>query len=256
MKKQNIFFTFFLAMMLAMSAANAQEYKLDLSSGTITFYEVHKLTIEGTSGNEVIFTSEGGKSIPERAQGLRPVNSQGLLDNTGIGLAVKKVDNNTYEISDVLRNSGRYVVKIPKGVRVMIEQNSVHGSKIEVKDLPNDLEISSRHSAINLTNISGSALINSVHGDVNAVFSSITPGKPISIVSAHGPVDVTLPASAKATIKLSSKYGDIFTDPNIKYDVASGEMRQITSEVTGQLNGGGTEVFLESRHSNIYLRTK
>lgn len=255
MNKLNIIFTMLL-ILTASKAASAQEYKLNMSSGTLKFFEVHKLRIEGTSGNEVIFIAEGGKAIPERAKGLRPVNSLGLQDNTEIGLALKKVDDNTYEVSDVLRNSGRYVVKVPKGVKVMIEQNSVHGSKIEVRDLPNDLEISSRYSQVELNNVSGSALINSVHGGVNAVFSSLNTDQPVSIVSAHGPVDVTLPANAKATIMLSSKYGDIFTDPNIKYNVPSGEMRQLTSEVTGKLNGGGVEIFLESRHSNIYLRTK
>ncbi|MGK7391452.1 MAG: DUF4097 family beta strand repeat-containing protein [Candidatus Cyclobacteriaceae bacterium M2_1C_046] len=248
----------FLSIILLISATVAgygQDYKLNMNSGTLVFSEVSKLTIEGTSGNEVIFSSTGGKAIPERAAGLKPINSLGLQDNTGVGLSVKKTDGNYYHVSEVLRNSdSRYVVKVPKGVKVQVEQNSVHGSKIEIKDLSSDIEVSSRYSNVVLNNISGSALINSVHGDIEAIFIDLN--KPVSIVSAHGAVDVTLPASTKGDIKMSSKFGDIFTDMDIKYDT-NGDMRQITSTVSGKLNGGGgTEIFLESKHGNIYLRKK
>lgn len=243
-------------LVFAAFAGYSQEHRISLSSGTLKFSEVNKLTIEGTTGNEVIFTSKGVSTIPDRAKGLRPVNSLGLQDNTGVGLSVTQEDNSTYVVSDVMRNSGEYLVKVPKGVRVMIEQNSVHGSRIELRDLPNDVEVSSRYSEVVLKNISGSALVNSVHGGVIAEFSTITPDKPVSIVSAHGHVDVTLPASAKLDVVLSSKYGDIFTDMDIQYATTSDQMRQITSEIKGKLNGGGTEMFLEAKHSNIYLRKK
>lgn len=237
-------------------AGHGQEYKLNMSSGTLKFNEINKLTIEGTNGNEVIFSATGGNNVPQRAEGLRPVNSLGLQDNTGVGLAVNKIDNNIYEISEVLRNSNaRYVVKVPKGVKVMIEQNTVHGSHIALQNLSNDIEVSSRHSKIALNNISGSVLANSVHGDITAVFSEVSTGKPVSIVTAHGAVDITLPATAKTNLKLSTKYGDIFTDHDIKYE-QNGDMRQLTSTIKGKINGGGTEMFLESKHGNIYLRKK
>lgn len=237
--------------------ASAQEHKFPLTSGTLKFNEVNNLSIEGYNGNEIIITTLGRAAVPERAKGLHPINSQGIEDNTGIGLSVSQ-SGEIVEIQQVMNknNSGRYQVKVPANVKVQVSYVGVHGDEIRIKNLQNEVEVSTRHNSITLENISGPALVNSVHGSITASFSAIEPDNPISIISIHNDVDVTLPADAKADLTLASEHGTIYTDMDLAYAKSTGDMRKISSVIEGTLNGGGTQVVLKSNFNNIYLRKK
>ncbi len=66
-------------MVLAITLTHAQEYKLSKSTGKLDIKEVNHVTIEGTTGNEIIFsTTNHDKEKDERAQGLRAVSGYGL----------------------------------------------------------------------------------------------------------------------------------------------------------------------------------
>lgn len=237
--------------------ASAQEHKIPLTSGTLKFNEVNNLSIEGYNGNEVVITTLGRVGIPERAKGLRPINSQGMEDNTGIGLSVSQ-SGDVVEVQQIINqnNDGRYLVKVPANVKVQVSYVGVHGDDIKISNLQNEVEVSTRHNSISLENISGPALINSVHGNITASFSALKPDSPISIISVHNDVDVALPADAKADLTLASQHGTIYTDMNLEYAKSNGDMRKISSEIEGTLNGGGTEIVLKSNHNNVYLRKK
>ncbi len=57
-------------------------------TGRLEIKEVNHVTIEGTTGNEIIFSTTNHNEKDERAQGLRAVSGYGLEDNSGIGLSV------------------------------------------------------------------------------------------------------------------------------------------------------------------------
>lgn len=237
--------------------ASAQEHRIPLSSGTLKFNEVNNLSIEGYDGNEVIITTSGRREVPERAKGLRPINSQGMEDNTGIGLSVSQ-SGNEVEVQQIvnLNNDGRYQVRVPANVKVQVSYVGVHGDDVRISNLQNEVEVSTRHNSIYLENLSGPALINSVHGTITASFSAVKPDNPISMISVHNDVDVALPADTKADLTLASQYGTIYTDMNLEYAKSEGDMRKISSVVEGTLNGGGTKIVLKSNHNNVYLRKK
>ncbi len=238
--------------------ATAQEYKLPLTSGTLKFNEVSNLSIEGYNGNELVITYTGQKDIPERAKGLRPINSIGLEDNTGVGLSVSD-SGNVVEVQQVVNqhhNDGRYKVRVPANVKIQISNRGVHGNDIDISNLQNEIEVSTLHNSISLENISGPTLVNSVHGSITADFSAVRPDNPVSIISVHNDVDVALPADTKANLTLASQYGTIYTDMDLEYQKASGNMRKISSTIEGTLNGGGTAIVLKSNHNNVYLRKK
>lgn len=238
-------------------AASAQEHKFPFTSGTLKFNEVNNLSIEGYSGNEVAITYTGRTEVPDRAKGLRPINSLGMEDNTGIGLSIS-TSGDMVEVQQVVKQNddGHYQVKVPANVKVQISYVGVGGDDINIRNLQNEVEVSTRHNSILLENISGPALVNTVHGSITASFSAIEPDNPISIISIHNDVDVALPADAKADLTLASEHGTIYTDMDLEYAKSSGNMRKISSVIEGTLNGGGTKVVLKSAHSNIYLRKK
>lgn len=240
------------------SVAFAQEYKLAKSSGKLVIKDVNHLTLEGTSGNEIVFVSlDGQQDKDSRAAGLRAISNMGLEDNTGVGLAV--VDKGTtYEVYQLKKMDGpRVKILVPKGVSISISHSSPYGDDIKLKNIESEIESSTVHNGIHLDNVTGPMNIKTVHGEIEADFNAGIKS-PIRLVSTHGPVDITLPQATKATLTLSTNYGEIFVDPALKMEVErQGDMVKYSSNsVNGKINGGGIEIELKSNHNSIYLRKK
>lgn len=246
------------ALLLVSGQLLAQEYRLAKSSGKLVLTDINHLTIEGTTGNEIIFVSLDGRSDKDdRATGLRAINSMGLEDNTGVGLAV--LDKGaTIEVYQLKKMDGpRVKIMVPKGVSISISHSTPHGEDIKIRNVESEIESSTVHTGIHLDNVTGPLNIKTVHGEIEADFSAGLKS-PIRLSSTHGLVDVTLPLATKATLTLSTSWGEILVDPAMKIEVEkSGDLvKYSSSKVNGKLNGGGIEIELKSTHSNIYLRKK
>jgi len=236
---------------------HAQDYKISKSSGTLEIREVNHVTIEGHSGNEIIFSSiDENRDDDDRAKGLRAISSMGLEDNTGIGLSV--VDKgNVIEVRQLKKMEGPDIkILVPKNVIVSYYHTSPHGDEIEIKNFEGQVEVSTVHNGVVLTNATGPVNIKTVHGNIDAAFGTSIKG-PINIESVHGHVDVALPVSTKATMKLKTNFGEILVDPDFKIEIEkSGNMIKYSDNVSGKINGGGVEINLSATHDNVYLRKK
>ena len=236
---------------------SAQEFKVSKNSGTIDIREVNNVTIEGSSGNEIIFSSQNNKrGSDERAVGIRAISSLGLEDNTGFGISV--VDKgNVIEVRQLKKMDGPDIkILVPKNVKVAFYHTSPHGHAIEFKNFEGQVEVSTVHSGVVLSNATGPINIKTVHGDVDASFES-SPKTPVSIESVHAHVDVALPIDTKASLKLSTHLGEILVDPAFKIDIEkTGDMVRYSDKVSGKINGGGVAIDLSSTHNNVYLRKK
>lgn len=237
--------------------ASAQEYKVAKSTGKLEIREVNHVTIEGTSGNEIIFSSRGHERDDDgRAKGLRAISSMGLEDNTGIGLSV--VDKGTtIEVQQLKKMDGPEItIKVPKGVSVSYSHTSPHGDEIEVKNYEGELEVSTVHNGVKLTDVTGPMSVKTVHGDIEATLGSALKN-PVTIESVHGHVDVALPVTIKANLRLNTTWGELLVDPDFKIDIEkSGNFVKYSDKVSGKLNGGGIDIELASTHNNVYLRKK
>lgn len=243
----------------AISFATAQEYKVAKSTGRLQIY-LGKVTVEGTTGNEIIFTSndEHDKQKDKRAEGLRAVNSLGLEDNTnGLGINVSD-KGDVVEVRQLKKmNSPNIKILVPKGVIVAYEHESQYGSTAKFKNLENEIEVSANYNSVELENVTGPMTVKSVYGHVEADFGANVKG-PISIVSVYGYVDVSLPVATKADIKMSTSYGEIYAaqEFKIEYEKSGGNMIRYDDRVSGKINGGGMKVDLNSNYGKIYLRKK
>jgi predicted membrane protein len=242
--------------MFFFARAGAQEYKVAKNSGRL---EIHlgKATIEGHSGNDIIFSSNNGhKNKDERAEGLRAVNSLGLDDNTGLGINVTD-KGTTVEVRQLNRmNSPEIKILVPKGVIVSFEHESQYGGEVRFKNMENEIEVSANYNSVELENVTGPVTIKSVYGHVEADFNANVKG-PISIVSVYGYVDLTLPLATKANLKMSTSYGEILVTPDFKIEIErDGSMIRYSDKVNGKINGGGINIDLNSNYGKIYLRKK
>jgi hypothetical protein len=245
---------------LLVTALRAQEYKVAKSTGRLEIKEVNHVSIEGYSGNEIIFTSRGGKTErDERAVGLRSVNRDGIEDNTGLGISVQD-KGATIEVQQMKRMDGPdIIIKVPKGVVVAYQHTSPYGSDIEFKNVEGEIEVSTVHNKVMLDNVSGPMTIKTVHGDIEGSLSTNIKA-PVSIVSVHGHVDLAMPLATKANMRMGTVYGEIFVDPAFKLEIdkaGNSNMIKVSSDnITGKINGGGLEINLNSTHNNVYLRKK
>ncbi len=254
MKKYSLLFAF----AILSSMLHAQEFKLAKSTGKLIIKDLNYVSLEGTAGNEIIFSSlDGPDEKDKRADGLRAVSSMGLEDNTGLGLSV--VDKGTtYEVYQLKKMDGpRVKIQVPKGVSIYLTHSSPYGDDVKLKNMENEIETSTVHNGIHLENVTGPMTIKTVHGEIEADFSSGIKS-PIVLSSQHGLVDVTISASAKVTMSMKTSFGEIFVDPAFKMQVeTSGDLVKYSSnKVNGKINGGGIEISLTSNHDNIYLRKK
>lgn len=235
----------------------AQEFKVAKSTGKLNLH-IGRVTVEGHTGNEIIFTSKDGRDKDEdnRAKGLRAINGSGLEDNTGLGINVTEKDG-AVEVNQLKKmNSPDIKILVPKGVIVSFDHESQYGGNAVFKNMENEIEVSCQYNSVELENVTGPLTVKAVYGGVDAVFNQNVKG-PISIVSIYGHVDVALPAAIKANIKMSTSYGEIFVAPEFKIDVEKdGDFVKYSDRVKGTINGGGMSIDFRSDYGKIYMRKK
>lgn len=243
-----------LVALLVSGLTYAQEFKVAKSTGKLNLH-IGRVTVEGHTGNEIIFTSKDGRDKDEddRAKGLRAINSLGLEDNTGLGINVTEKDG-VVEVNQLKKmNSPDIKILVPKGVIVYFDHESQYGGKATFKNMENEIEVSCQYNSVILENVTGPLTVKAVYGGVDAVFKDNVKG-PISIVSIYGHVDVALPLATKANLKMTTSYGEIFMAPEFKITVEneSGD----SDRVKGTINGGGINIDFRSDYGKIYLRKK
>jgi hypothetical protein len=242
---------------LVTGSLTAQEYKVSKSTGRLEIREVNHVSIEGHDGNEIIFSSRSNnRERDARATGLRALSSLGLDDNTGLGLSVLD-KGNVVEVQQLKKTDGPDIkIMVPKGVVVSYTHTSPYGNKIDIKNFEGEIQVSTVHNGVMLTNTSGLMSVKTVHGDIDASLATALKAS-VSLESVHGHVDLALPVDTKANLRLSTNWGEMLVDPDFKIELdRSGNFVNYSDKISGKLNGGGTEISLTSHHSNVYLRKK
>ncbi len=95
------------------------------------------------------------------------------------------------------------------------------------------LDISSKHGLIDIENFTGQVVANSKHGGI----------------------DIAMPVSSTNHFDLNSRWGEIYTNLDFKFDKKSFPDGEKWNYVACSLNGGkGALIKLQSKHGNLYLR--
>lgn len=241
---------------LTYSWASAQggTHKIKTSAKKVVFsVDDTDLIIEGHNSAEVIITTDDYEEPPERAKGLRPLYTTGQ-DNTGIGLEVKETGG-VLQVSNASNESMEYVIKVPKGMNIQVEELSWQSGDVTIKNIDGEIELKCKGADIELENVSGPIVANTTSGDITVVFSKVNQNQPTSISNVSGFIDVTLPAATKANFMLKSVTGEVYTDLNLDLGEKKGLRRTGGGQaLKGAFNGGGVEISLNTISDDIYLR--
>jgi DUF4097 and DUF4098 domain-containing protein YvlB len=130
-----------------------------------------------------------------------------------------------------------------------------------------ELEASNVNGGITLTGVSGSVVAHTVNGQVTATLARVSPQKPMAFSSLNGTVDIALPSSTKANLKLRTDNGSVYTDFDLKMLPQSssasvedtrqsgGRYRvEVNKIIYGAVNGGGQDIEVRTFNGNIYVR--
>ncbi len=236
---------------------NAQEYKIPVEDPKEARLQLDSfsgnLTVEGYGGNEIVITLADPIEPPARAKGLKPVYPGGRTDNTGMGLSVQK-NGNSVSISYLLpyTQQREFVLKVPEEIALIISSGCENSGDLYISKMKNEIEVQNCYS-LNLQQVSGPLVLNTISGDINITFGAMNTQKPFSINNVTGEIDITLPSNFAADIEMETMTGSMYSDFDFRNEDKD-MMRVGGGRLTSRLNGGGTKCTITSVSGNIYLR--
>ena len=222
------------------------------------------ITVTGYNGKDVIVKADVVTKKIDKKENVK--ESQGLrrISATSMNLVIEEEDNVVKIRSSSLHRKINLNIKVP--FKSSLYLSCHHNGNIVVDNVSGEIETKNHHGSIELSDISGHVMANTHHGYIKVGFNKVTPNKPMSFTTYHGNIDITFPASIKASLKMKSERGDIYTDFDIKTRVKSTKTEKknvegkyvvrIDKSIHGDINGGGPEIFFETYHGNIYIKKR
>ncbi len=271
-----------LALLPAAAAARAERLSVPLSDparpATLKVSLIAgEVRVEGYAGKEVVMETDdagadtagmrklgGGPSTgDERETEEERAKARGMrrLPNRSMGLAVEEEKNVVRVVADSSRTPTDLRVQVPAASTVSI--TTVSGD-ITIAGLGGEMELQSTSGSIEVRDAVATVIASTVNGDVKVVFARLAASRPMSFSSFNGDVDVTLPASAAADLRMSSENGDIYTDfdftvsarpPAVSEESHGGRRRiALSKEMHGTIGAGGPEILFKTFNGNVYIR--
>lgn len=231
--------------------------KVHLNSGSVT--------VKGTARKDVLITYEG-KSDDNDDDDDDDGNKQGLRKISGGTLDIEATQNENYVVvkSDSWNNEINVVVEVPMSVDLQVQ--TYNNGDLMVRSIQGVVEMTNYNGEISAENISGSVVATTYNGEIKVSFDKVTENTPMSFSTYNGDIDLTFPATFKASLKMKTEQGDIYTgfDVNLmksspveKKDTKAGTYKVVINEwMKGDINGGGPEITVKNYNGDIYVRKK
>lgn len=232
--------------------AKRGKLKAHLNSGSIT--------VKGTARKDVLVKY----SSPEKEQkGSQQKDGLKRIGGGSLDLEVTENENYVKVSSDSWNNEMDLEIEVPSGFDMVV--HTYNDGDLLIENVQGVLELTNYNGEIHALNISGSVVATTYNGDIKVTFDKVTDGTPMSYSTYNGDVDITLPATAKASLKMKTEGGEIYSDfeialtksaPVQKKETKSGFKVIIDDWVQGSINGGGAEISMKNYNGDIYVRKK
>lgn len=241
------------------------------------------------TGRDVVIDSKDDRDDrdrPRRSDKSRDSGVDGLHRLTQpAGLSVEERANVVSVSAPVMAGHIKLDIQVPASTSLVVR--AVNGGDVSVDSVNGSTEVNSVNGSIRLTNLGGAVIAHATNGTVRATLRQVVSGTPMSFTSFNGDVDVTLPPTAKANLKMRSDRGDVYTDfdvqpttpapgtaqpdrraPDRGRDRADRDNRDaddkdkdkakyridVDRSVYGTINGGGPDFELRTFNGDVMLR--
>ena len=227
-------------------------------------------TVDSISG---IYFSDFSRDKEEKAKGLKPLGSGEDEDSTpidqhfeiqlsGDNLLIRDKSYNTPNEAHVFFYSNNtYEILVPNSVKLMVTTSDCNEEKnpqrfifssdaLKVASFEGQLQVNSKYKAVDLTDVSGPALVNTLGGDVKVVFAKKRPNKLFSIISNDGDIDITMTPESKVTVSIAAQ--EVLS--NLDFKLLTENFVNNQKIIKAELNGGGKTFDLKTDYGTVYLR--
>jgi hypothetical protein len=144
----------------------------------------------------------------------------------------------------------RLELRVPRAINYNFDQISTASGNIEINSVRGQMRVSTASGDVEVRNVSGEVSARSASGDVDVEITSLEGTGNMKFASASGDVNVRLPASLDADVKLSTISGSVKTDFPI-------EVRHPRygpgSNASGRLGGGSRTLHISSASGDVSL---
>ena len=219
------------------------------------------ITVRGTNRKDVLVVARGEADRPRRqfdpdATGMRRIPQSA-------GFRISEEGNRVKVGSDSPNRSMTFEIEVPS--RSNLKLSTVNGGEILVENVDGELSVSNTNGGITLNNVAGTVTAGTTNGSVRASLTRVTADKDMAFTSLNGTVDVTLPPTTRANLRMRSDNGDVYSDfdvqlaasaPVVQENRGSNGRYRISRNrsIVGAINGGGPEFELRTFNSNVYVR--
>lgn len=232
------------------------------------------ITVKGGDVKEVIIetraSERGEREGRHRSERRSDAKTDGLkrLDlPSNSGLEVEESNNVVNIKTSPWGGNSDLVITVPR--RSSLQLKCLNGGDITVEGVEGEIDTDDLNGSITLRNVSGSVLAHSLNGTVLATLDRIDSSKPMSFSTLNGDIDVTLPDSTRASVRMKTDNGEIFSDFDVKMSATSNAMAKDSGRqpdgryrvrfdrsLRGTINGGGPEYQFTSFNGRIYIRKR
>lgn len=224
------------------------------------------ITVKGT-GRKDVLVKYSSEEEEDDDRGRDEGHSRSGLKRIGGGGMDLEVTENGNEVN-VKSNSWHHrinlEIEVPAGTDLQL--HTYNGGDLMVTNVEGEIALSNYNGEITALNISGSVVASTYNGEIKVTFDKITADTPMSYSTFNGDIDVTFPSTLKATLKMKTEQGEIFTGfdvditssgPVQKKDTRAGVYKVIVDDwKRGNVNGGGPEITMKNYNGDILVRRK
>lgn len=264
-KMKNLMLLLSLFFLCGLQAQESKQFTLELSTpGKVGTLKVQNqngpILIKGTNRKDILikYKSLEDENIKMEKQ------EDGLTKISGgtPGFDIIEQDNVvTIESGFMSRKGIDFYIEVPTAFNLNV-QAFMQGD-VKVENIKGEVVIENFNGGIEALNISGHVIANSFNGPIKASFAQVSADTPMAFTNHNGDVDITFPANLKATFKVKTDMGDLYT--GFEMDVMQEEMKKENKEgkwqrtflggwINATVNGGGPEIKVKTHNGDVYVR--
>jgi hypothetical protein len=196
----------------------------------------------------------------------RRSNRDGLkkISSGTMNLEASEYQNTVKVTSDNWSAKIEVTVEVPSNINMKVK--TYNDGDLDINNVTGTVELINYNGAITATGISGTVVAETYNGDIKIAYDKLTPDTPLSYANYNGDIDLTFPAGLKASLRMKTKQGEIYSgfeaqiqksSPKVNTESKSGVYKvQIDDWVKVDINGGGPEISVQTYNGDIYLRKK
>jgi DUF4097 and DUF4098 domain-containing protein YvlB len=140
-----------------------------------------------------------------------------------------------------------YRIMVPRNAN--LENVKLVNGGLSISGVTGLVKASSVNGNITVDKLEGEADLSTINGHVEAGFNRISRCKPITLSSVNGPIHLSLPSGASATVSAQNRSGGIDADFGRSWRAPSGH------RLDAALNGGGALIRLHNVNGGISIHS-